>query len=179
MACTTSSPGRNANHGISRKEVRSRTSRWVLHLQMSNIFGDRCVPTGDTVSLEAQTQLMLSEGCEVQQPLFFLDPECFCVLDPQCFRSHKTRRSWIRGADGASLHEQLVFSSVPRLGQPNMLMIADLLVVHHYAYLSTHVRSGDGEWGASTVWYVRKCRTGLIHCWFRPFTWTQMYCVSD
>ena len=110
---------------------------------MSNIFGDRGVPTGENVSLEAQTQLMLSEGCEVQQPLFFLDPECFCVLDQQCFRSHKTRRSWIRavpvrGADGASLHEQLVFSSVPRLGQPNMFMIADLVVVHHYAYLSTH-----------------------------------------
>ena len=46
--------------------------------------------------------------------------------------------STVRGADGASLHEQLVFSSVPRLGQPNMFMIADLVVVHHYAYLSTH-----------------------------------------
>ena len=87
--------------------------------------------------------------------------------------------STVRGADGTSLHEQLVFSSVPRPGQLNMLMIADLMVDHHCAYLSTHVRSDDGEWGASTVWYVRKCRIGHIHCWVRPFIWTHMYCVSD
>ena len=101
MACTTTSPGRNANHDISRIEVRSRTSRWVLHLQMSNIFGDRGVPTGDTVSLEAQTQLMLTLSRKVAK----CNSRCFSLTQSAfaswthsafCAGSHKTRRSWIR-----------------------------------------------------------------------------------